>query len=225
MRALEFLKPIEVELKLANSDSGDIAGYGSTFRNVDFGGDVCAAGCFAKSLTEHEAAGTMPAMLWSHDPAQPVGVWTGAFEDLKGLRMEGHLTLGTQRGAEARALAKDGALALSIGYATRDAIYDDGSRILKDVRLFEVSLVGMPMNSQARIISIKSAGQAAEEIRSAIAFERFLKQNGFANSLARRLAAGWKDAIGRRDDDEAAEKLVAMLKASAANLKLKSKEK
>lgn len=212
VRAFEFSRPIEIKLA---ANTGEITGYGSTFGNVDHGGDVCAPGCFDKSLAEHVAADTMPAMLWGHDPSEPIGVWTDAAEDARGLRLKGKLTLETQRGADARALAKDGALALSIGYRTRDADYQDGIRILKDVQLFEVSLVGLPMNTQARILTVKSA-IAAREIRSAIAFERFLKSQGFANRLARRLAAGWDDAVGRHDDDEAAEKLVAMLNASAA---------
>jgi hypothetical protein len=134
-------------------------------------------------------------------------------ENARGLLVEGKFTMGTQRGAEARELAKDGALALSIGYATRDAEYVDGFRILKDVALYEVSLVSMPMNPEARLTSVKAL--AGKNIRSAIDFERFLKANGFANALARRLAAGWNDAVGRRDDDAAAE-IVALLKGSAA---------
>jgi HK97 family phage prohead protease len=213
MRAFEFTRPIEIKFA---ADSGEITGYGSTFNNVDHGGDVCAAGCFTKSLAEHKAAGTMPAMLWGHDASEPVGVWTEAAEDQRGLKLKGKLTMQTQRGAEARALAKDGALALSIGYRTRDAEYDDGARILRDVKLFEVSLVGMPMNDQARILSVKSAAHAASEIRDAVAFERFLKANGFASRLARRLAAGWNSAVGRPEDDEAAHQLAALLEKSAA---------
>jgi HK97 family phage prohead protease len=217
MRATEFLKPLEIKLA---ADSGEIEGYGSTFGNVDLGGDICAAGCFAKTLAEHKADGTMPAMLWGHDPSEPTGVWTEIAEDQRGLRVVGKLTLGTQRGTEARALAKDGALALSMGYATRDAEYDEGARILRDVKLYEISLVGMPMNTQARILSVKSAAQAASEIRDAVAFERFLKGHGFSNRLARRLAAGWSEAVGRQDDDAAAD-IVAMLKASAAKFQSK----
>src|SRR5262245_31674008 len=170
--ALEFktIKPVEFKF---SSESGILQGYGSTFGNVDLGGDVCAQGCFAKSLSEHKVAGTMPAMLWSHDPSEPLGVWTEAAEDAKGLRLEGKLTLGTQRGAEARALAKDGALALSIGYATRDAVYDKGRRVLKELELFEVSTVAMPMNPEAQIVELQSAAQAANEMPDRVAFEPF----------------------------------------------------
>jgi HK97 family phage prohead protease len=216
MRAFEFTRPIEIKFA---ADTGEITGYGSTFGNVDLGGDMCQPGCFEKSLKEHKAAGTMPAMLWGHDAAEPVGVWTEAREDARGLLLKGKLTLEASRGADARALAKDGALALSIGYATRDADYENGARVLKDVKLFEVSLVGMPMNTEARILSVKSTSQAANEIQDAIAYERFLKGHGFSKRLARRLAAGWNTAVGRSEDDEVADQLAALLEKSAAHIR------
>jgi hypothetical protein len=74
----------------------------------------------------------------------------------------------------------------------------------------------MPMNTEARILSVKSAAQAATEIRDAIAFERFLKGHGFSKRLARRLAAGWNSAIGRPEDDDVALQLAALLEKSAA---------
>jgi hypothetical protein len=107
-------------------------------------------------------------------------------------------------------------LALSIGYATRDADYAKGHRVLRELALYEVSLVAMPMNTQARITQVKSAALAASEIRDPVAFERFLKANGFANSTARRLAAGFNDAVGRSSDDEAIQQLAVLLKESAA---------
>jgi HK97 family phage prohead protease len=210
MRAFEFLPPIEVKLA---ASTGEITGYGSTFGNVDLGGDVVAPGAFAKSLAEHKAEGTSPSMLWAHDPGEPIGVWTEAREDARGLFLAGKLTLETRRGAEARALAKDGALALSIGFQTRDAVYEKDQRVLKDLALFEVSLVSMPMNPQARLTSVKSA--TADEIRNAVQFERFLKQHGFANSLARRLAAGWNHAVGRQDDDDARALIDALMRSAS----------
>jgi len=79
-----------------------------------------------------------------------------------------------------------------------------------------VSLVAMPANTEARLTDVKSA---AAEIRDPVGFERFLKSHGFANSLARRLAAGWNEAVGRQHDDDAARQLIDALKSSAARLK------
>ena len=62
---------------------------------------------------------------------------------------------------------------------------------------------------------MKSA-MAAKSIRDAIAFERFLKEQGFANSLARRLAAGWNTAVGRGDED--AEQLLKSIRAHTSGI-------
>jgi HK97 family phage prohead protease len=149
---LEFLRPLEVKLA---ADTGLLEGYASTFGNVDSYGDVIAPGAFMKSLAEHKSAGTMPALLWQHNADDPIGVWTDAREDERGLKVSGRLTLDTKRGAEARALVKDGALALSIGFQTRDSASENGRRVLKDIKLWEISLVTFPMLSGARVTGVK----------------------------------------------------------------------
>jgi HK97 family phage prohead protease len=216
VKALEFAAPLELKF----SDAvGELSGYASTFGNRDLQGDVVAPGAFAETLAAHRADGTMPAMLWAHDSAEPVGTWTELAVDAKGLAVTGRFTMGARRGAEARALAKDGALALSIGYRTVDARFVDGARLLTAVDLMEISLVAMPANPMARITAVKNAAGAADEIRDAVGFERFLKKSGFSNVLARRLAAGWNDAVGRPGDDEAMAAITAALKESARRFK------
>jgi phage head maturation protease len=47
---------------------------------------------------------------------------------------------------------------MSIGYIPEDQEFDDdGIRKLKSVELFEISLVSMPMNEEARITAVKAA--------------------------------------------------------------------
>lgn len=62
-----------IELKFGAPDApdaGEIVGIASAFGNPDAMGDIVAPGAFAVSLSEHKAAGTMPAMLWAHTPAR-----------------------------------------------------------------------------------------------------------------------------------------------------------
>jgi hypothetical protein len=59
---LEYLLPIEVKRIVG---VGEIEGYGSTFGNVDLAGDIVAPGAFTKTLAEHKAANSMPALLWA----------------------------------------------------------------------------------------------------------------------------------------------------------------
>lgn len=81
----------------AIGEDGTIEGYGSVFGVQDSYGDVVAHGAFKASLAAHKAGGTMPAMLWQHDSAVPIGVWTDMSEDDKGLKIKGRLSLRLRR--------------------------------------------------------------------------------------------------------------------------------
>jgi HK97 family phage prohead protease len=196
MPDLDFTPPLEVKLA---SDSGLVEGYASTYGNLDLVGDIVAAGAFRRTMEQHRAAHTMPKMLWGHDPASPVGVWLDARDDAKGLLVTGRLTLGTQRGAEARALAKDGALALSIGYRPKKIGRRGDARVIEEAELLEVSLVGMPANPQATITSIKSLSDVAS-IQDAVAFETWLRSAGFARSLAKSIAHAARQCFAKSDE-------------------------
>lgn len=206
---------VALELKRASAPTGEIEGYAATFNGApDSFGDVVASGAFARTIAEHKAKKSMPAMLWAHDAAEVPGAWFDLREDQYGLRAGGKLTLETRRGAEAHALIKDGALALSIGYRTRASRQERGYRVLTDVELFEISLVAIPANPSARITSVKSA-LATEAIDSPRAFEEFLRKSGFPRTFAKAVTAGgFKAASGlAATDGEALAELVRAVKA------------
>lgn len=129
------------------ADGDDVEGYGSVFGVLDDGGDVVEAGAFSDSL-----ARMAPKMLWQHDPAEPIGVWSQAGEDATGLRLSGRLLTEVRRAAEAKALLQAGAVdGLSIGYRVVEAdSRKDGARVIRKAELWEVSLVTFPMNRAAR---------------------------------------------------------------------------
>jgi HK97 family phage prohead protease len=191
---------VAAEIK-AVDDSGIIEGYGSVFGNLDSYSDIVAPGAFAKSLEEAKASGRMPAMLWQHNPEEPIGVWTEMREDDRGLFVKGKLAE-TQRGKEARELIKLGALTgLSIGYTTRTYQVDreNDSRVLTDVQLWEVSPVTFPANSEARITGVK-----ADAISSPKDFERFLRDAGFSRREAKQITAhGFGDSDLRDAEPDA----------------------
>ncbi|HWU03164.1 MAG TPA: HK97 family phage prohead protease [Novosphingobium sp.] len=147
-----------LELKLA-SDTGTISGYGSVFGLLDLGGDIVDPGAFTASLSAWRAKGMNIPMLWNHDPSTPIGTWTDVAEDEKGLRVTGQLTKGVAKAAEARALIEAKAVrGLSIGYRTLEDSVDrkTGARHLKEVDLWEISVVTFPMLPQAQIAGVKS---------------------------------------------------------------------
>ena len=130
-----------------------VQGYASLFGECDQGGDIVARGAYGASLARLAAAGQQVKMLWQHDPAQPIGVWTEVFEDDRGLFVKGRLLPAVARATEASELIAAGALdGLSIGYRTVKSHKNTaGQRVLTQVDLWEVSLVTFPMLSTARV--------------------------------------------------------------------------
>lgn len=143
------------------SDQGIIRGYASTFGNVDLGLDIVEKGAFKKSLKENK--GVFP-ILADHNPSKQIGWNMKASEDDRGLLVEGKLNMEVQDAREKYALAKSamelGApMGLSIGYATIKAEPDRERpvvRRLKELKLYEYSIVTFPMNTEAMITAAKS---------------------------------------------------------------------
>lgn len=174
-----------------------IEGYGSVFGNVDSYGDIVEKGAFRKSI-----AARQPKMLWQHKSDVPVGVWDVIREDDKGLYLKGRFA-DTQTGREARELAKMGAISgLSIGFMTVDSEFDKKKNIryLKEVDLYEISLVTFPANEEAAITAVKNKPATVRE------FEHFLRDAGFSRNEAKTIALhGFKAQPTQCDADEARE--------------------
>lgn len=168
----------------ATKDDGTFEGYGSVFSITDQGGDIVAPGAFTETLAAQKTAGRLPAMLWQHRQAEPIGRYISMEEDSVGLKVSGQLALKTARGAEAYELMKMGALSgMSIGYRSRDDSYDrtTGVRTLKKLDLIELSLVTFPMNDASRVSSVKSEIENIENLRDA---ERCLRDSGMSRAEA-----------------------------------------
>ena len=146
-----------LDVKALGGDGG-FTGYASVFGELDDQNEIVASGAFTRSLAKWRRQARTPALLWMHDPTQPIGVWQSIREDANGLRVEGRLAVRTQKGGEAYELLKLGALTgLSIGYRVVRSRSDAKrrARILTDVDLFEISLVTFPANDAARISEVK----------------------------------------------------------------------
>lgn len=205
------------ELKALNED-GTFEGYGSVFGVKDSYDEIVAPGAFAESLNQQKSGGTLPAMLWQHRSAEPIGVYTSMVEDHLGLKVSGQLALATVRGAEAYALLKMKAISgLSIGFNTREDSFDrvTGIRTLKKVDLWEVSLVTFPANESARVQGVKSEGMTERE------FERLLMRDaGFSRSEARSIINdGFKSFNAKRDaGDEGMQQIATALRQLTNNI-------
>lgn len=197
-----------LQIKAVNED-GTIEGYGSVFGVPDSYDDVVAAGAFAASLAEHKANGTMPAMLWQHEADEPIGVWTEMVEDAKGLRVKGRLALEVNKGKEAHALLKMGAInGLSIGFVSKEWAYDRDTEIrtLNAVDLWEVSLVTFPANGKSRITNVKSA----DELSAPKDAERILRDAGFSKADA----TAFVSRVMRMGESDSADSTTKALKSA-----------
>ncbi len=143
-------------LQKTDNRIGHFEGYASVFNTVDRGNDLIEPGAFSRSLADRGAGGIK--FLWQHDPKEPVGILDEIYEDAKGLYVRGRLILDVGRAREACQLLGMGALdGLSIGFHTLKSVKRaDGVRLLREVDLWEISLVTFPMNDSARISSFKT---------------------------------------------------------------------
>lgn len=197
---------IDAELKAVKEDGdiGLITGYGSVFGNVDSYGDIVVKGAFKTSIEKK-----MPALLLQHNPSDVAGIWKIVKEDKNGLYLEGELNLKVQKSREMYELLKQGAIkGLSIGFSTIDSEYNtDGKRLIKEVDLWEVSIVTFPANIAAQINGVKSEAPSKREL------EAVLRDAGLSISQAKAfIAEGYKAIDGQRDvENQIAEGLKSIL--------------
>ena len=220
---------LSVPLEIKAIDAREFEGHGSTFGNIDLGGDIVIRGAFRRSLAQHKRDGGLPPMLWMHQPDAVPGVWSEMSEDDTGLRVKGEL-VDTQLGNELRTLLQRKAVrGLSIGYRAVDIDFDaDGNRLLKEIDLWEVSLASLAMNLQARVESVKSRLSArGEYVPTEREIEQRLRNAGLSKALARRVVTTMKhdtDSGGMLDprwdagdvDDEARAAIDAIRNLSGA---------
>lgn len=191
-----------------DDEKGIFEGYGNVFNVVDHHRHIVEPGAFLKSLNRWNNKGRFPALLWQHDTEKPIGIYEHMAEDEHGLQVRGRLLVDeVPLAREAWALLKAGAIGgLSIGYNTVQAEHDN-NRILhiKEIDLWEVSLVTFPANEEAGVTHIKTIRE----------FEKFLRDSGFSRREALQIASsGFKN---RRDADDEAEEdgeTAALIKAA-----------
>lgn len=167
---VEFLN-VGFEIKSLDSEADKdfvfFEGYASTFGNIDRGFDVIEKGAFTETLKSDG----MPVLLWQHDHDMPIGVFVEAREDEKGLFVRGKLPKDDTfvSGRVVPQMRVGSVKDMSIGYSVQNHDEDvewkekvvDGKprsvRYLRKVRLWETSLVTIPMNPKASITGMTKA--------------------------------------------------------------------
>lgn len=191
------------EIKL-DAEKGVFSGYASVFGGVDSYGDTIVRGAYESTLRTNGK----PKMFFNHNAAQiPIGKFTVAKEDDRGLLVEGELTAGNSLAEDVRAALKHGTVdGLSIGYWLKKGDYDetDKGRVIRRVhRLAEVSIVTFPADEAARVDLASVKSEDIDAIESIKDFERFLRDaGGLSNGLAKAITARAKIVFSVREGHE-----------------------
>lgn len=162
--------------KETEDGSGIFEGYASVFGNVDSYGDKVMPGAFTKSLAKSfpdDGAG-IPC-YWSHrmdDPEFILGKTVSAVEDEHGLKVRVSLDLDNPKAAAAYRALKAGAVnQMSFAYEVVDShfIPEKGAKYggvneLRELNIFEVSVVQIGANTATSIDMVKSAMKNGDSI-------------------------------------------------------------
>lgn len=147
------------EMKSDDAKFFTFEGYLSTFA-LDLGNDRVMPGAFRKTIQKWEKSGGNMPVLWQHNMAEPIGVFTEMREDAVGLFVKARLPKADEFVAK-RVIPQiecGSIKAMSIGYRAEKYSYEKEGYIrnLEEIDLFEGSAVTMPMNPQAAITGFKN---------------------------------------------------------------------
>lgn len=135
------------------AQDGTFEGLLSPYNIVDQGKDIIEPGAYTKTLKDR---GNVRPLLWQHRADSPIGQLT-LDDRADGLWCKGSLLMALPDAQKAYLLIKSGIIdGLSIGFeAIKDSV-EAGVRHLKEIVLWEGSIVTFPMASAAVITSVKS---------------------------------------------------------------------
>lgn len=203
-------KTLPFDVKDVNAQGRSFEGYAAAFGNIDRTDDVIHPGAFAKTIVER---GSKIKLLWQHATDEPIGRPLELREDGRGLFFRG-LISDTARGRDALALLKDRALfEMSIGYEVPlgGSDYSKGAdgkliRNLREIKLWEVSLVTFPANEGAVVTAVKA--MSPRQAMAALASLEAKAGRMISDANARRLRSAMTElraileAAGLMDDME-----------------------
>jgi uncharacterized protein len=223
------------EAKVAGDGTGSVEGLASVWDGVDSYGDTIERGAYAETIPAFLVDGFV---AWGHDWSSPIATPTSAVENDRGLYLtaEFHSDPEAQRARTitAERLARGKSMGLSIGYEALEwefrkvdtpvrgmfGEFTDKVRVLKKIKLFEVSLVTVPADEAARVTAAKGYGlsfdEHSERVRVAVRewLERVKSGSDVRGKEGRPISTARRARIG---EDEAqlravADDLAALLK-------------
>ena len=151
--------PLETK-EVGEEDDLIISGHAST-NDEDRSGDIIVTDAWRKPNALKDYLKN-PIVLAFHDMSRPIGKTIGYEVDSKGLKITAKIS---KAAGDIRELIKEGILsAFSVGFMIKDADWDtqSGTFYIKEVELYEVSVVSIPANQNA-LFSIEKNFSSPEE--------------------------------------------------------------
>lgn len=163
-------KDLSVRVKAgpdAGLEEGQFTAYASVFGNKDSYGDVVMPGAFKGTLERWAAKDAVIPLLFGHNMSDPdfnIG-HVDAVEDDHGLLVTGYLDLEQPKAAATYRALKGGRLnQMSFAYDVIDGarVTRDGDEVyeLRELELFEVSVVTVGANQETEILAVKANAEA-----------------------------------------------------------------
>jgi uncharacterized protein len=135
-----------------DDEKGIIKGYASMFNNVDSDNDIITKGAYTKTLQENI---NRIAFLYQHNMAQPIGKPINMNEDDNGLFIEAKISDSTL-GRDVKTMVSEGILKeFSVGFIPIKEEQIGNVNYIKEIKLFEFSLVTLAANPLAQVTEYK----------------------------------------------------------------------
>lgn len=191
------------ELKFTSakdSDSVTFEGYAAVWGRVDAYGDTMLRGAFDAALKARR-----PIMLYGHNPSRVIGKYLTVGEDDKGLKITGATTPGHSDAKDVAAnLRFEAVSGLSIGGYTDEAdMLEAGGRLIKVFDLYEISVVSMPAEDEARIDS-GTVKELIDQCGKLSDMEEVLRDLGFSRTMAKAFTARMRRLV--KEDEGVSER-------------------
>jgi len=142
---------------------GIVKGYGSVFGNKDSDNDIIEKGAYKRTIKNN---GSRVKYLYQHDITKPIGKMKELYEDEKGLVFVAEVPK-TTFGNEVLELMKYGVIdENSVGIMPVKKDYDEnGVRMIKEVKLYEISAVTIAANDEAKILEVKGESNKIDYLK------------------------------------------------------------
>jgi len=165
------VKDCPVKIKAGPDDGlaeGQFSAYASVFGNKDSYGDVVVPGAFTKTLSDWKASGNPIPLLFGHNMADPdfnIGHVVDAKEDDHGLLVTAQLDLENPKAMQTYRMLKGRRInQMSFAYDVVDGGQekqaDEDVYALRELKVYEVSVVTIGANQETEVLAVKSAADA-----------------------------------------------------------------